>query len=81
MTVDLYGHAVDLRDQGDGYVTDVVVLARVVRHNEDGDAYDSFLASVAPQGTEIVQVEMTFVPARVSDSPFTFYEAGGREDE
>ena len=80
MTVDLYGHTVDLQEQGDGYVTDVMVLARVIRHDEDGDTYDSILVSATPQSTGIVQIGMTHVLTRILDSPFAFDETGDEED-
>ena len=81
MTVDLYGHTVDLQEQGDGYVTDVMVLARVIRHDEDVDAYDSVLVSATPQSTGIVQIGMTHVLARILDRPLAFNETGEGEDE
>ena len=42
----IYGHDLGLYEPADGgLVTDVVVLARVVRYDDDGDATDSLLVS------------------------------------
>ena len=42
----IYGHDLGLYEPAEGgLVTDVVVLARVVRYDDDGDATDSLLVS------------------------------------
>lgn len=42
----IYGHDLGLYDPEDGgLITDVVVLARVVQYDDDGDATDSLLVS------------------------------------
>lgn len=52
----IYGHTVGLWQPDDGgLITDVVVLARVVRYDDDGCAEDSLLMSTTRSTGMIVQ--------------------------
>ena len=55
----LYGHDLDLFDPDEGgLVTDVIVLARVVRYDDDGRAEDSMLLSSTRNTGGIIQAGM-----------------------
>lgn len=61
MTTELYGHAIDLTtadDVEDGVVTDVLVVARAVRYNDEGRAEDALLISATDSTSSIVQQGM-----------------------
>lgn len=53
----IYGHDVDLveLDADDGVVLDVIVLARVVRYNNEGHGEDILYTSTTPTTTGMVQ--------------------------
>ncbi len=55
-TAILYGHDLDLFDPDEGgLVTDVIVLARVVRYNDDGRAMDAMILSSTRNTGGIIQ--------------------------
>jgi len=59
MKLTIYGHDMDLEDPDeDGYVTDVVVVARVVRPADDGRIEDMAMLSTTGQTTWMIQVGM-----------------------
>ena len=53
--VNIYGHEVELTEpDGDEVVTDVIVLARAVRYDDDGHAQDSLLMTSTRTTTSMV---------------------------
>lgn len=54
---EIYGHTLDLPEPDEGIVVDVMVLARVVRY-EDDQAFDDLLVGCTPQTGGIVQLGM-----------------------
>lgn len=61
MTIEMYGHTIDLTpiDEGnEGVVTDVLVVARAVRYNDDGKPEEALLVSATDTTTPILQQGM-----------------------
>lgn len=50
-TINIYGQKVELTPPGDGYITDVIILARSLRHGDDGKMYDALLVSATESTT------------------------------
>lgn len=53
--MNLYGHDIELTDQEGEYVTDVMVIARVVRHDSYGRLDDGILISCTDTTTGMLQ--------------------------
>lgn len=64
---EIYGHKIDLPEPDEGIITDVMVLARVVRY-EDVSACDDLMIACTPQTGGIVQLGMI--------KAFTDYDSG-----
>lgn len=73
--INIYGHTLNLWQPDDGgLITDVVVLARVVRYDDDGDAADALLMSATRSTGKIVQ-------AGILSAAMDAAGAWGREDD
>lgn len=73
---DIYGHTLNLWQPDDGgLITDVVVLARVVQYDDDGDATDALLMSATRSTGKIVQAGILAAAMDAAGA------AGGEDDE
>lgn len=54
-TINIYGQKVELTPPGDGYITDVIILARQIQYAPDGTMEDAILISTTPNSTYIMQ--------------------------
>lgn len=54
---EIYGYKIDLPEPDEGIITDVMVLARVVRY-DDGSACDDLIIACTPHSGGIVQLGM-----------------------
>lgn len=69
-TTTIYGHEVPLEDLEPGEtVTDVIVLARAVRMEDDGTISDALLVTGTPQTTGLVQEGMAAHHVRRINTP------------
>lgn len=56
MKATIYGHEIELTDpDGEGIVTDVLIIARTVQHEPDGRLSDSLSIDATEQTTGMVQ--------------------------
>lgn len=67
--VTIYGHQVELQSPGEGYVSDVIVLARSVALDEDGDPEDSLLISESATVTGLVGTGIVTTAAHIFCAP------------
>ncbi|GAB3191822.1 hypothetical protein [Nesterenkonia suensis] len=66
----IYGHAVPLEELEPGdTVTDVIVLARAIRMEDDGTISDALLATGTPQTTGLIQEGMAAHLVRRINTP------------
>ena len=64
--MNIYGHEVELTEVEDGeMVTDVIVLARIVSFDSDGDASDTISIRSSRQTTGIIQQGMLTTAERI----------------
>lgn len=56
--MNIYGHDIELIDTEGEIVTDVIVLARTVRHDDDGCLQDSLIVSTTRTTTYMLQAGM-----------------------
>ena len=64
--MNIYGHEVELTEIEDGeMVTDVIVLARMVSFDSDGDASDTISIRSSRQTTGIIQQGMLTTAERI----------------
>ena len=71
--MNLYGHEVELAQIEDGeMVTDVIVLARIVSFDSDGDASDTISIRSSRQTTGIVQQGMLTTAERIQAAGWAY---------
>lgn len=69
--MNIYGHEVELTQIEDGeMVTDVIVLARMVSFDSDGDASDTISIRSSRQTTGIIQQGMLTTAERIQADGF-----------
>lgn len=55
MKITAYGHEIELTEPDDGVVTDVIIMARSVAYDDEGNAYDDLLWTSTRQTTGMIQ--------------------------
>lgn len=69
MKATIYGHEIELTDpDGEGIVTDVLIIARTVRHEPDGQLSDSLSIDATEQTTGMVQHGMVSIAKLLTGS-------------
>lgn len=53
-TISVYGQEIELTEPDGGYVTDVIILARVIKHGDDGKMYDQLMVSATETTTGMI---------------------------